>query len=104
MALELLAHTRDGDHLARYGGEEFTVILPSTVLQDARDIAERWRTVIERRVFRCDGQQVNITISLGVANYPMHADTCKTLLQHADMAMYKAKRRGRNRVEIYTAR
>jgi diguanylate cyclase (GGDEF)-like protein len=104
LALELLAYTRDGDHLARYGGEEFTVILPNTALQDASEIAERWRTVIEQRVFRCDGQPVNITISLGVANYPLHADASKTLLQHADMAMYKAKRRGRNRVEVYTAR
>ncbi len=104
LALELLAYTRDGDHLARYGGEEFTVILPNTALQDASEIAERWRTVIERRGFKCDGQPVNITISLGVANYPLHSDTSKMLLQHADMAMYKAKRRGRNRVEVYTAR
>jgi diguanylate cyclase (GGDEF)-like protein len=104
LALELLAYARDIDHLARYGGEEFTVILPNTALLDAREIAERWRTVIERRVFQCDGQSLNITISLGVANYPLHADTSKALLQYADMAMYKAKRRGRNRVEVYTAR
>ncbi len=104
LALELLAYTRDGDHLARYGGEEFTVILPNTSLQDASEIAERWRIVIEGRVFSCDGQPVNITISLGVANYPLHADAAKTLLQHADMAMYTAKRRGRNRVEVYHAR
>ncbi len=104
LALELMAHTRDGDHLARYGGEEFTVILPNTALQDASEIAERWRIVVEQRVFQCDGQPVNITISLGVANYPLHADMSKTLLQHADMAMYKAKRRGRNRVEVFAAR
>lgn len=104
LAIELLAHARDGDHLARYGGEEFTLILPNTALQNASEIAERWRTVIEQRSFRCDGRAVGITISLGVANYPLHADTSKTLLQHGDMAMYKAKRRGRNRVEVYTAR
>jgi len=104
LALELMAYARDGDYLARYGGEEFTVILPNTTIQDAREIAERWRTVVEQRAFRCDGQSVNITISLGLATYPLHADAAKTLLQYADMAMYKAKRKGRNRVEIYIAR
>ncbi len=104
LALELLAYARDGDHLARYGGEEFTVILPNTVLKDAYEIAERWRAVIERRVFRCDGQPVKITISLGVANFPLHTEVSRTLLQCADMAMYTAKRRGRNRVEVFTAR
>ncbi len=104
LAVELLTYARDGDHLARYGGEEFTVILPNTALRDACEIAERWRSVVAQRVFRCDGQPVNITISLGVANYPLHTDAPKALLQHADMAMYKAKRRGRNRVEVYTSR
>ncbi len=104
VALELQTNTRTGDHLARYGGEEFTVILPDTPVEVAHEIAERWRSVISGRVFVCHRQSVRVTISLGVACYPQHAVDAKTLLQQADLGMYAAKRKGRNRVEIHTPR
>ncbi len=104
VARELMDNMRDGDHLARFGGEEFTLILPDTELDDALEIADRWRAVIHKSLFQCQGRSVKITISLGIANYPLHGYTPRALLQNADMAMYAAKRKGRNRSEVFVAR
>jgi diguanylate cyclase (GGDEF)-like protein len=89
---------RREDVVARYGGEEFTVILPETSLEGARLVAERLRATIERaRILR----DRPITVSIGVASRSgRRRRTGEELVARADSALYRAKRRGRNRVEV----
>ncbi len=85
---------RESDTLFRWGGEEFLIFAPDTELQDAGALAESVRRVIERSVNAPVGQ---VTCSLGVSQYKP-GDTVDSLVQRADLAMYEAKRQGRNRV------
>jgi len=95
--------TRRTDTLARYGGEEFVVILPETETEGARLLAERLQVKVREHRFSIqDGQAIGqITISLGVATYPHHADSAKTLVGAADRALLRAKRAGKNRLSVY---
>jgi len=95
--------TRQTDTLARYGGEEFVIILPETEPESAKSLAERLlEEVREYRFSIQDGQIIGqITISLGVATYPHHADTTKALVDAADTALLRAKRAGKNRISVY---
>lgn len=94
--------TRAGDIVARYGGEEFAIVLPHTDVQQATALANRIRETIERHEFGVNGSRVSTTVSMGVAQIP---DPCiatvDELVAAADSALYEAKRRGRNRVEVY---
>ncbi len=93
---------RENDMAARYGGEEFAVILIHTDLGTARETAERLRKTVEAYRFEVDQNHFQITISLGVACFPHETiSTAKDLVEYADKALYKAKRAGRNRVEVY---
>lgn len=89
----LTEHTRTYDFVARYGGEEFAVILPDTELETARRVAERIRRVVEAHPF----PNRQMTISIGVASWHAGAEP-NQLIQEADLALYRAKREGRNRV------
>ena len=87
---------RDADTVARYGGDEFTFILPSIdrkgdALQIARKILKSFKETFE--LGTCN---LPITASLGMAIYPAHGDDIDTLMKKADIAMYRAKSRGRN--------
>lgn len=86
--------TREIDCAARYGGEEFFVLLPETGLDEAADVAERIRTSLKERIF-LGGR---ITLSIGVALFPVHGDTPENVLAAADAALYQAKEKGRDRV------
>ncbi|MGE4497149.1 MAG: diguanylate cyclase [Deferribacterales bacterium] len=88
---------RKTDVLARYGGEEFAVLMPGTPRQGASDIAERLRIEIEDASFPHSGR---ITCSFGVAEIDEH-DNADTFINKADVALYKAKDKGRNRVEVF---
>lgn len=84
---------------ARYGGEEFAVICPETQREQAVLLAERLRTTIAEADFTGDGTDPgHITVSVGVAAFPLDAETQSTLVDAADKALYKAKRAGKNRV------
>lgn len=87
---------REIDYLVRWGGEEFIIIAPETDLGRAKALAERIRTAIEN--YRFD-QAGKITISFGVTEFKEN-DTEDTFIRRADDAMYKAKEKGRNRVEV----
>ena len=87
---------REIDYLVRWGGEEFIIIAPETDLERAKALAERIRTAIEN--YRFD-QAGKITISFGVTEFKEN-DTDDTFIRRADDAMYKAKEKGRNRVEV----
>jgi diguanylate cyclase (GGDEF)-like protein len=82
---------------ARIGGEEFAVLLPDTAGQGALDTAERLRAAIATRPIAHEGATIAVTASIGVACCSAHADTSEGLLRVADLALYQAKRAGRNR-------
>lgn len=96
--------TRPQDLAARYGGEEFVVMLPDTPTSGAVRVAERIRGEIEKTAFRVSGEQVHLTISVGVCSVtPSKADATKEIFKRADEALYEAKGRGRNGVVVWTA-
>ncbi|MCK5687296.1 diguanylate cyclase [bacterium] len=94
---------RDVDIVARYGGEEFVVICPEKSSSEVMIAAERMRRAVEEHEFMVAGEKVQITISLGLSDYPNDADTKKDLIEKADTALYRAKQTGRNRIVIYSA-
>jgi two-component system cell cycle response regulator len=99
VALRLRRAVRSTDVLARYGGEEFVVMLPETGVKNALQAAERLRAAVDGlTVTGAHGGSRAITVSVGVACLPTHATTLAELMQHADTALYAAKRAGRNRV------
>ncbi|MCP4995238.1 MAG: GGDEF domain-containing protein [Gammaproteobacteria bacterium] len=90
---------RNSDYIARYGGEEFVVILPETAITKAEELAERLRSKVEAYSMSTeDNKPLNLTVSIGIATFPDHAQTPEELIKSADTAMYRAKNRGRNRV------
>ncbi|QSP95614.1 GGDEF domain-containing protein [Marinobacter salinisoli] len=92
---------RTGDLLARYGGEEFSVLLPTTSEEGAVLVAERLREAIEQSTVQPVSQDVVIavTASVGVATMiPLPQESPDELIRRADVALYAAKRAGRNRV------
>ncbi|MHB9095360.1 MAG: GGDEF domain-containing protein, partial [Eubacteriales bacterium] len=90
---------RDKDVLCRYGGEEFLILLPSTGIEEAFKCAERIRESIQHHPVVINGEQtVHITISGGVASYPLDAGTGEQLLRIADEVLYSAKHKGRNKI------
>jgi diguanylate cyclase (GGDEF)-like protein len=87
------------DIIGRYGGEEFVILLPDVHLDSARHIAERLRKSIMKDPFITDAGPLSITISIGVAE-AIPLDTLGTLIERADVALYKAKHAGRNCVKV----
>ena len=85
----------------RYGGEEFALILPDISIEDGQLRAEQLRQEIkDLKVKYRDESLETITLSLGVAMFPMHGDTGQKVLRAADKALYEAKRLGRDRVVV----
>lgn len=94
--------SRAGDFVARYGGEEFIMLLSSTSLVGACLIAERVRRTIADTPFEWQGQQLSLTVSVGVACcIPDIQQNAKLLIGQADQACYAAKSSGRNAVYVY---
>jgi len=91
---------RESDFVARYGGEEFAVVLPEIDTDEAIKKAEYIRTSVETRNFDAlvSGKTVKVTLSIGVATFPLHGSNYEELVCAADRALYQAKEKGRNRV------
>lgn len=92
---------RAGELVARYGGEEFVVVLPGADAATARELAERLRTAVEAEAMPHAHSPAApvVTISMGVAaGQPRHETDAEALLKEADVALYLAKRQGRNQV------
>jgi diguanylate cyclase (GGDEF)-like protein len=88
------------DVAGRYGGEELCILLPNTPLEGARKFAETLRSRIEAQVHSAGARTVAVTASLGVGSFNhMDIDDAEMLLKQADAALYRAKAKGRNRVE-----
>lgn len=96
VALLLDNTMRESDALSRWGGEEFLVLAPATDLSQAVHLAQRLNLVIAGSRIAGD---LHITISVGVACYEL-GDTLLQMLERADIALYRAKSCGRNRVEV----
>jgi diguanylate cyclase (GGDEF)-like protein len=82
--------SRDVDFVARYGGEEFLIMMPETEAEGAVDVAERIRARLAAEPLAVG----SITLSLGVAAFPMHGETPDALIAAADAALYETKRAG----------
>ncbi|MBI3394759.1 MAG: diguanylate cyclase [Spirochaetia bacterium] len=93
---------RNVDILGRYGGEEFVIVLPETAASAALDVAERLRRMISDYPLTVhDEHTIRITISVGVADHTSGVQNIFELVDRADQALYRAKRAGRDRCEIF---
>jgi diguanylate cyclase (GGDEF)-like protein len=102
LAKRVQATTRSEDILARYGGEEFALICRDVDAMRAARAAARVREVIGGRAFAEGSKEVQVTVSLGVADLSMlHQPDAKGLIEAADSALFVAKRNGKDRVEIF---
>src|SRR5229473_5231076 len=103
VAERLTETVRDGDTVARLGGDEFILVLND---QPGQDIIYRAMQRILSKVaepINVDGHELLVTCSAGISLYPQDGSDMETLLKNADAAMYRAKERGRNNFQFYTA-
>lgn len=99
IANELAKRLRKTDFIARYGGEEFVVLLPSTPLDGGRQLLEVLRGAIEACPFHFKGERLVITCSAGLTAFRT-GERSEAVFERADQALYRAKRAGRNLLEI----
>ena len=88
------------DIFARYGGEEFCLLMPTTSIEDAAQVAETIRGKIHSHAFMYEGQKIPVTTSLGVSELKPEFETPADLIKAADKALYESKQGGRNRVTV----
>jgi diguanylate cyclase (GGDEF)-like protein/PAS domain S-box-containing protein len=93
---------RAGDIACRYGGDEFVVMMSNVSEDVALGRAERLRKSVASHFIVHGNEQVNGSVSIGIAMFPVHGSTGEILLQKADLALYAAKRMGKNKVLAYT--
>lgn len=89
---------RDYDYACRYGGEEFALILPHTEVETGVLVAER----IRQKIYNYNFSTGKVTVSIGMAAFPLHSSLKDNLIVNADKALYISKKNGKNRVSIYT--
>ena len=96
---------RGVDTAARYGGEELAIILPRTEMLNAYNVGERIRSaIVDLRITTDDDtpKVLNVTASFGISSYPeSRVSTGEDLVRKADQALYRAKKMGKNRVELF---
>jgi len=99
VTLRMTSHLRETDILCRYGGEEFAAILPNCKIQEAVEVAERVRCSVQEKAIRLvPGNEIPVTVSIGLSSFPEAARSEKLLLDSADKALYEAKKTGRNKL------
>lgn len=98
----LIKNTRKSDIVSRFGGEEFAILLPNTNKKDAKEIAEKLRNIIEEHIIILENtKEIKLTISLGVCQMNLKCDeNISKVIDNADIALYQAKKQGRNKVII----
>ena len=99
IADELTKRLRKTDFMARFGGEEFALLIPSTPLAGAEQLLETLRAAIAACPFHFKGERVTITLSAGLSAFAS-GERSEAVFERADQALYRAKRGGRNRIEI----
>ncbi|MDP1785588.1 MAG: EAL domain-containing protein [Sulfuricurvum sp.] len=92
------SNLRNADILARLGGDEFAVILPETPYENGYAVVEKLRSQLEATPISLMFDQITLTASFGIAEYPELGDSIETLLTGSDIAMYKAKKAGKNTI------
>lgn len=102
VAARLEVVVRESDAVARLGGDEFVILLPD--LADAEGAVRVASKVLEAIAVPMpqDGRVLHLSASIGISIFPQDGDTCDRLLQHADVAMYRAKANGRNGFQCYS--
>lgn len=98
LAQVLLQSVRSSDLVIRYGGEEFLIILQDTEGDCADAVAEKIRLSVENLRIQAAGTTLQKTISIGISDFPTDSDTFWQAVKYADVALYRAKDEGRNRV------
>ncbi|MNZ59705.1 Cyclic di-GMP phosphodiesterase Gmr [compost metagenome] len=103
IAKRLREQLREIDTVARLGGDEFIVLMPT--LQQTSDVERVANKLMSAfgTPFNAGGHEFFMSSSMGISLFPEHGEDVATLVKNADSAMYKAKARGRNRIEFYTA-
>lgn len=104
LGIVIRENTRASDVAARWGGDEFMLLTHDTNSRGARRLAERIRAQVERKRPVIRGEEVCVSISVGIASYPGHAADVTQLLQRVDEAMYRAKECGGNRLRVFSCR
>ncbi|WP_448678592.1 diguanylate cyclase [Pseudomonas nicosulfuronedens] len=99
IANELAKRVRKTDFIARYGGEEFVVLLPGTPLDGGEQLLDVLRGAIEACPFHFKGERLSITCSAGLTAF-REGERAENAFERADQALYRAKRGGRNRLEV----
>jgi diguanylate cyclase (GGDEF)-like protein len=97
VAYQLRDNVRHPDMVGRYGGEEFLILLPNTDSKEGAEQAARLCKCVREAQFPVGGQNLKVTVSIGVAQFQPGVDTWDSLLNRADTAMYEAKKKGRDR-------
>jgi len=100
IADKCLSQIRCVDSAYRLGGDEFIIIMPNTQLQDASYFAERLRKTLKLSLSKFTTEALSFSVSIGVSCFLSGDDSYKKPLQRADNALYRAKRTGKNKVEI----
>lgn len=101
VAQVILMSVREVDFVSRYGGDEFVIMLPETSSRKAVEVAERVRSNISDHSFDGGvGADIHLTASFGVATFPEHGSESEKLIELADAAMYQAKQRHKNTVNV----
>src|SRR6185437_8993666 len=96
----LRLQVRSCDYCFRYGGDEFIVLLSGSTAENSKKVAERIRKAVESTTFSVEGHNMNLTVSIGLAAFPEHAQSASGLIQIADQAMYYGKKKSRNIVFV----
>ena len=103
VAERLKTHVREADTIARHGGDEFMLLFPG--LDRVEDVTEPARRILQafKAPFYAYGRELYTTASLGVSFYPDDGESVEALVRNADIAMYRAKERGKNNYQFFTA-
>ncbi len=102
ISLEIASRARSSDIACRYGGEELLLVLSGATPQDAFARAEEIRQACAEIYVMYRNKKLGLTLSMGIATYPMHGKTADEILSKADQAMYLSKQAGRNRSTIWS--
>lgn len=102
LSVILTNSVRLSDIVGRYGGEEFGIVLPEIGHRDSYLLCERIRYNVENTKFTSQNNPIDITVSIGICHKePVDIISCSEMIKNADDALYTAKNKGRNRIEIY---
>jgi diguanylate cyclase len=99
IAKSLQKNLRSSDFIARFGGEEFVALMPETSTNEAKIVAEKMRRKIEESPFNFKKEPVQITVSFGISEFAK-GETADEVFSRADKALYEAKDKGRNQVQL----